>query len=53
MSKHLEVWFQLYVVPPTLHFTKKKFDPNFKPNKLGNYRAWDVKQGRGQAEVIR
>lgn len=32
MSKHLEVWFQL-------HLGKKKFDTNFKPNKLGNHRT--------------
>lgn len=51
MSKHLEVWFQLCTPhPPQLQ--KKMFDPNFKLNKLGNYRAGDMKQRRGQVEVI-
>lgn len=51
MSKHLEVWFQLCTPTPT-QLQKKKFDPNFKLNKLGNYRAGDMKQRRGQVEVV-
>lgn len=39
MNKHLEVWFQL-------HLDKKKFDTDFKPNKLGNHRVGNTKQGR-------
>lgn len=53
MSKHLEVWFQLCTpTPRNCNQKKKKFDPNFKLNKLGNYRAGDMKQRRGQVEVI-
>lgn len=52
MSKHLEVWFQLCTPHPPQLQKKKMFDPNFKLNKLGNYRAGDMKQRRGQVEVI-
>lgn len=42
MNKHLEVWFQLHLDKKK----KKKFDTDFKPNKLGNHRVGNTKQGR-------